>query len=55
MNHDPEWTMARVNAMTIPCSYCRVLADEVCVNPATGYELEFQPAHMLRLVEAHVL
>jgi hypothetical protein len=55
MNRDPDFIMARVNALAVPCPYCRAPADEPCADPVSGYVLEHQPAHMRRLQEAHVL
>lgn len=56
MNHiDPEFTMARIDAMGIPCPYCRADADRECYDPTTGYVLENQPAHYRRLQEVQVL
>lgn len=52
---DPEFVMARVDAMTVRCDYCGAPADEQCADPVTGYVLEHQPAHVRRLQEAHVL
>ena len=54
MNHDPEFVMARVDALTIACPYCRAPVDEQCADPVSGYVLEHQPAHYRRLQEVHV-
>lgn len=52
---DPEFTMARIDAMGIPCPYCHADADRECYDPATGYVLQNQPAHVRRLQEVGVL
>ena len=52
---DSQFILARVNAMTIKCAYCGAAEDRECFDPHTGYVLEHQPAHVLRLQEAHVL
>ena len=52
---DPEWVMERTSAMTIACPYCPARIDEECFDPKTGYVLEQQPAHSLRMREAGVL
>jgi hypothetical protein len=55
MNHDPEFVMARVDALQFCCPYCAAPPEEECYDPRTGYRLEHQPAHLMRLREAHVL
>lgn len=55
MNHDPHFTIARSNALEIDCPYCRAPRWERCVDPRTGWEIENQPAHNMRMREAHVL
>ena len=47
--------MQRASALTIPCPHCGAAAGDRCFNPRTGYELEHQPAHSIRLREAGVL
>lgn len=46
------WQRMRVAALRFPCDHCHKPVDELCVNPATGYELERQPAHLKRLQAA---
>jgi hypothetical protein len=55
VNHDPEFVMARVNALAVPCPYCRAPVEDLCADPISGHVLEHQPAHVRRLQEAHVL
>lgn len=55
MKHDPEFVMARIDALTVPCPYCRAEVDQECADPSTGYVLEKQPAHVRRMQEAGVL
>lgn len=50
-----EEIMQRASAVTIPCPYCGAQVDQKCFNPITGWELEHQPAHNVRMREAHVL
>ena len=55
MSRDPDFVMARVNAMDIECAYCGAEPDRECYDPRTGFVLENQPAHYRRLQDAHVL
>ena len=52
---DTAFILARVNAMTIKCTYCGAAEDRECFDPHTGYVLEHQPAHSIRLREVGVL
>jgi hypothetical protein len=52
---DAAFIMDRVTSMTIPCLYCGALADRECADPKTGYVLENQAAHNIRMREAGVL
>ena len=52
---DAAFVMDRVTSMTIPCDYCGAMPDRECFDPKTGYVLENQPAHNIRMREAGVL
>lgn len=55
VNRDADFVMARVNALEIACPYCGAERDRECFNPQTGYVLEHQPAHNIRMRDAGVL
>lgn len=52
---DAGFVMDRVTSMTIACPYCKAPMDRECADPQTGYVLENQPAHNVRMREAGVL
>lgn len=52
---DASFVMDRVTSITIPCPYCGADVERECFEPRTGYVLENQPAHNVRMREAGVL
>ena len=44
--------MQRATALTVECSYCGAEIGRECFDPRTGWVLEHQPAHSIRLRES---
>lgn len=44
-----EW---RIAALAHPCGYCTAVPAKPCVDPRTGYVLQSQAAHLIRLKAA---
>ena len=48
-----ERAIARIDAMSIVCSYCHAGIDQECFDPHNKeFTLGKQPAHMKRLIES---
>lgn len=49
MRHDPQMILKRAEALNVGCEYCHAQPQQRCFNPKTKFDLEFQPAHFVRL------
>lgn len=47
-----EQIIQRATAITIPCVFCGAEVGRECFDPRTGWVLEHQPAHSIRLRES---
>ena len=47
-----EQIIQRATALTIPCGFCGAEIGRECFDPRTGWLLEHQPAHNIRLRES---
>lgn len=46
---DSQMILRRAEALNHLCDYCHAGIGQPCFNPRTKIDLEFQPAHLVRL------